>query len=187
MGTIELILTSISLSIDAFAVSICKGLSNNKFNIKNSLIIGTYFGLFQGIMPLIGYLIGTTFTDIIISIDHYIAFILLGIIGINMVKEGLSKNIEIINDKIDFKTMIALAIATSIDALAVGITFAFLKVNVITTIILITIITFIMSILGYKLGNKVGSKYQKKSQIIGGIILIIIGTKILLEHLNIIK
>ena len=104
MGTIELILTSISLSIDAFAVSICKGLSNNKFNIKNSLIIGTYFGLFQGIMPLIGYLIGKTFTDIIISIDHYIAFIFLGIIGINMVKEGLSKNIENINDKIESDT-----------------------------------------------------------------------------------
>ncbi len=186
MSLIEIIITSFGLAMDAFAVSICKGLGMKKSNINKCLIIGLYFGLFQGLMPLIGYLLGTTFQDLITKVDHWIAFILLSLIGINMLKEGLSKHHEKCNDKVNFKTMLPLAIATSIDALAVGITFAFLKVNILFSTFSITIITFIMSFIGVKIGNKFGNKYEKKSQIFGGLILIIIGLKILLEHLNII-
>lgn len=185
MGIIEIILTSIGLAMDAFAVSICKGLSIKKYNLKKGLIIGTYFGLFQSIMPLIGYLLGSFFQNLIISIDHWIAFILLSIIGINMIKESLSNENEECNELVDLKTMLPLALATSIDALAIGVTLAFLKVNIIIAILNIGIITFILSVIGSKLGNKVGTKFQKKSQIIGGLILIIIGLKILLEHLGI--
>lgn len=185
MGIIEILLTSLGLAMDAFAVAVCKGLSMKTFDKKKGLIIGIYFGLFQGLMPLIGYLLGTTFQDLITSIDHWIAFILLSFIGANMLKEGLSKKCEKSNDKIDFKTMLPLAIATSIDALAVGITFAFLKVNIIYAILSIGIITFIMSFIGVKIGNKFGNKYEKKAQIFGGIILILIGLKILLEHLGV--
>lgn len=183
MGIIEILLTSLGLAMDAFAVSICKGLSMKKFDIKKGLIIGMYFGLFQGLMPLIGYLLGSTFQDVIVSIDHWIAFVLLGLIGFNMLKEGLSKECDIVNDKVNFKEMLPLAIATSIDALAVGITFAFLKVNIIIAVSSIGLITFVMSFIGSKIGNKVGCKYQKKAQIMGGIILIFIGLKILIEHL----
>ena len=183
MGIIEILLTSLGLAMDAFAVSICKGLSMKKFDIKKGLIIGMYFGLFQGLMPLIGYLLGSTFQDVIVSIDHWIAFVLLGLIGFNMLKEGLSKECDVVNDKVNFKEMLPLAIATSIDALAVGITFAFLKVNIIIAVLSIGLITFVMSFIGSKIGNKVGCKYQKKAQIMGGIILIFIGLKILIEHL----
>ena len=183
MSIIEILLTSLGLAMDAFAVSICKGLSMKKFDIKKGLIIGMYFGLFQGLMPLIGYLLGSAFQDVITTIDHWIAFVLLGLIGFNMLKEGLSKECDVVNDKVNFKEMLPLAIATSIDALAVGITFAFLKVNIIISILSIGLITFVMSFIGSKIGNKVGCKYQKKAQIMGGIILIIIGLKILIEHL----
>ena len=183
MGIIEILLTSLGLAMDAFAVSICKGLSMKKFDIKKGLIIGMYFGLFQGLMPLIGYLLGSAFQDVITSIDHWIAFVLLGLIGFNMLKEGLSKECDVVNDKVNFKEMLPLAIATSIDALAVGITFAFLKVNIIISVLSIGLITFVMSFIGSKIGNKVGCKYQKKAQIMGGVILIIIGLKILIEHL----
>ena len=185
MGIIEILLTSLGLAMDAFAVAVCKGLSMKKFNKKKGLIIGIYFGVFQGLMPLIGYLLGTTFQSLITSIDHWIAFILLGFIGGNMLKEGLSKECEKNNDKVDFKTMLPLAIATSIDALAVGITFAFLKVNIVFAVLSIGIITFVMSYIGVKIGNKFGNKYEKKAQLLGGIILILIGTKILLEHLGV--
>ncbi|MBQ3020764.1 MAG: manganese efflux pump [Bacilli bacterium] len=185
MGIIEILLTSLGLAMDAFAVAVCKGLSMKKFDKKKSLIIGIYFGVFQGLMPLIGYLLGTTFQSLITSIDHWIAFILLGFIGGNMLKEGLSKECEKNNDKVDFKTMLPLAIATSIDALAVGITFAFLKVNIVFAVLSIGIITFVMSYIGVKIGNKFGNKYEKKAQLLGGIILILIGTKILLEHLGV--
>lgn len=186
MSIIELILISIGLAMDALAVSICKGLSMKKFSLKKPIIIGLYFGIFQGLMPLIGYLLGHSFEKYITSIDHWVAFILLFIIGFNMIKEVLSDENNTYNDKVDFKTMLPLAIATSIDALAVGITFAFLKVNIIPAILLITIITLIISVIGVKIGNTFGNKYEKKAQIAGGIILIIIGIKILLEHLKII-
>ena len=185
MGIIEILLTGLGLAMDAFAVALCKGLSMKKFDKKKGIIIGLYFGIFQGMMPLIGYLLGTTFQSLITSIDHWIAFVLLGFIGGNMLKEAFSKDEETCNDKVDFKTMLPLAIATSIDALAVGITFAFLKVNIVIAVLSIGIITFIMSFIGSKVGNKFGTKYEKKAQLFGGIILILIGLKILLEHLGI--
>ena len=185
MGFIELIILSIGLAMDAFAVAICKGLSMSKMNWKKAFIIGLYFGGFQALMPLVGYLLGINFQEKITSIDHWIAFLLLGIIGINMIKEAISKDSEKQNDSIKFKDMLILAVATSIDALAVGITFAFLKVNILLAISLIGIITFIISVFGVKIGNLFGDKYEKKAEFAGGIILILLGIKILLEHLNI--
>ena len=183
MGIIELIVLSIGLAMDAFAVSICKGLSMPRMKWKNAIIIGLYFGCFQALMPVLGYLLGVNFQDIISNVDHWIAFILLDVIGINMIKEAISKDNDEHNDSIKFKDMIVLAIATSIDALAVGITFAFLNVNLILAISLIGIITFIISVLGVKAGNIFGDKYEKKAECIGGIILILLGIKILLKHL----
>jgi putative Mn2+ efflux pump MntP len=185
MSFIEILLIGISLAADAFAVSVCKGLSLKKFDIKKGLIVGIYFGIFQGLMPVIGYLLGTTFKDLITNIDHWIAFVLLGTIGANMIREALSYNEETCNDKVDFKTMFPLSIATSIDALAIGITFSFLKTNIIISSIIITTTTFILSILGVIIGHKFGTKYKSKAEFIGGLILIIMGIKILLEHLNI--
>ncbi len=185
MGVVELIILSIGLAMDAFAVAICKGLSMKKMQWKNAIIIGLYFGIFQALMPVIGYLLGINFQNKIANIDHWIAFILLGIIGINMIKESISKENNISTDSIKFKDMIILAIATSIDALAVGITFAFLKVNIIIAIILIGCITFIISVVGVKVGNIFGNKYEKKAEFAGGLILIFLGIKILLEHLQI--
>lgn len=186
MGLIELVLISIGLAMDAFAVSICKGLSMKKLDIKKALIIGLYFGGFQGGMPILGYLLGIGFQEKIQFIDHWIAFGLLTFIGFNMIKEALSKDdCEESDDKTDFKTMIVLAIATSIDALAIGVTFAFLNVNIILAVSLIAIITFVISVIGVKIGNVFGDKYEKKAEITGGIILILLGVKILLEHLGI--
>lgn len=185
MGIIELVILSIGLAMDAFAVAVCKGLSMSKMKWKNAIIIGLYFGFFQGFMPIIGYLLGVNFQDKISSIDHWIAFILLGAIGINMLKEALSKDCEKQNDSVKFKDMIVLAIATSIDALAIGITFAFLKVNVVLAVSLIGIITFAISVAGVKIGNIFGDKYEKKAEFAGGLILILLGGRILLEHLNI--
>lgn len=185
MSLIELFILAVGLSMDAFAVSICKGLSMKKLTLKNCIIVGLYFGLFQAGMPLLGYVLGIQFRSYITSIDHWIAFILLGIIGINMIKEALSDEEETCNDALDVKTMILLAIATSIDALAVGITFAFLNVQIIPAVSFIGIITFSLSAIGVKIGNIFGEKYKSKAEIIGGIILILMGTKILLEHLGI--
>lgn len=184
MGIIELILLSIGLGMDAFAVSICKGISMKKIDWKKACIIGLYFGGFQAIMPVIGYFLGSTFENIITNFDHWIAFFLLAIIGGNMIKESFSKEIENINDDVNFKTIIMLAIATSIDALAVGITFAFFNVNLILAITLIGVITFILSVIGTKVGNRFGDKYENKAEFIGGLILILLGLKILLEHLG---
>ena len=183
MGAIEILLTSLGLGMDAFAVSVCKGLSMGKFSLKKGFVVGIYFGVFQGLMPLIGYLLGVNFKEIIISVDHWIAFCLLGLIGFNMLKEGFSFEKEELSGDLSFKEMFPYALATSIDALAVGITFAFLRVNIIISILVIGIITFILSCIGVKIGNKVGDKFQKQSQIMGGVILIFMGLKILLEHL----
>ena len=185
MGIIELVVLSIGLAMDAFAVAVCKGLSMSKMKWKNAIIIGLYFGFFQGFMPVIGYLLGVSFQEKISSIDHWIAFVLLGAIGINMLKEALSKDCEKQSDSIKFKDMIVLAIATSIDALAIGITFAFLNVNIVLAVTLIGIITFVISVMGVKIGNIFGDKYEKKAEFAGGLILILLGAKILLEHLNI--
>lgn len=186
MGILELFLIAIGLAMDAFAVSVCKGLSFKEMSYKKAIIIGVYFGVFQALMPAIGYFLGTTFESLVTQIDHWIAFILLGFIGINMLKEAFGKDKEEANDKVDFKTMIVLAIATSIDALAVGITFAFLKVKVMMATLLIGIITFGLSVIGVKIGNKFGNKYEKNAEATGGILLILMGIKILLEHLGII-
>lgn len=187
MGFIEIILIAIGLAMDAFAVSVCKGLSMNKMNWKNAIIIALYFGFFQALMPLIGYFLGFNFEQSVKSIDHWIIFILLSIIGGNMIKESFSAEQEKKNDKIDFKTMVILAIATSIDALAVGITLAFFNINPPLTIATIGIITFFIALIGVKIGNTFGDKYQNKAEFFGGLILILLGLKILLEHLELIK
>lgn len=186
MGIFELILIGASLAMDAFAVSICKGLSMIKMNYKKALVIGLYFGLFQGIMPTIGYILGGAFKNNISTIDHWASFILLSIIGLNMIKDAISEEELDNNEEVTFKVMLPLALATSIDALTVGITFSFLKVNIITAFILISTTTFIISFLGVKIGNKFGAKYKNKACLIGGITLILMGLKILLEHLEII-
>lgn len=187
MSFIEIIILSIGLAMDAFAVSICKGLGMKKVTVKNELIVGGYFGIFQAIMPLIGYFIGVRFQEKITAIDHWIAFILLSIIGVNMIRESLGDDEDDEENESDlgFKTMIVLAIATSIDALAVGITLAFLKVNIITSAITIGILTMAISIIGVRIGNVFGTKYKSKAELAGGIILICIGLKILLQHLGI--
>lgn len=186
MEIIEIILISLGLAMDAFAVSICKGLSMKKMNYNKAIIIALYFGLFQAIMPLIGYILGDTFDHKIRVIDHWVAFFLLSLIGANLLKESFSKDTEKSNDRTDLKTMTILAIATSIDALAIGITFAFLEVNIVLALIMIGIITFIMSFIGVKIGNVFGSMYEKKATFVGGTILIFMGIKILLTHLGII-
>ena len=185
MGIIEIFLISLGLAMDSFAVAICKGLSMKKMDWKKAIIIGLYFGIFQALMPVIGYFLGSAFENFVSAVDHWVAFILLGFIGINMIKEAFSNESEKNNDSVDFKTMVVLAIATSIDALAIGITFAFFKVNILLAIILIGITAFLLSVIGVKIGNKFGDKYESKAEIAGGVILILIGTKILLEHLGI--
>ena len=186
MGILEILLVAIGLAMDAFAVSICKGLSMKKMCWKKALIVGVYFGTFQALMPVIGYFLGATFEELVTKVDHWIAWGLLTVIGINMLKEAFAKNEENHNDNVDFKTMSVLAVATSIDALAVGITFAFLRVNMLLATIIIGIVTFAICVIGVKIGNKFGDKYERKAETVGGLILILMGIKILLEHLGII-
>ena len=185
MELFEIIVIAIGLAMDAFAVSVCKGLSMKKIDWKKAIIIAVYFGVFQALMPVLGYFLGSSFSAFVQKVDHWIAFILLSIIGVNMIKESTDDEVEKRNDNVDFKTMVVLAIATSIDALAVGVTFAFFEVNILIAISIIGIITFILSIFGVIIGNKFGDKFQNKAEFAGGIILIIIGLKILLEHLGI--
>ena len=187
MSATTILLISLGLAMDAFAVAICKGLAMRKMHWNKAIIVGLYFGFFQAIMPTIGYFLGKTFEKSVTSIDHWIALILLVAIGVNMIKEALKKDSEDCNDNVEPKTMIILAIATSIDALAVGITFACLNIKIIQPVTSIGIITFILSVIGVKIGNKFGNKYKNKSQILGGLTLILLGIKILLEHLGILK
>ena len=187
MGVLEILLIAIGLAMDAFAVSICKGLSMKKMSWKKAIIVGIYFGIFQALMPVLGYFLGTTFESLVTKIDHWVAFALLVFIGFNMWKEAFGKSEEEQNDSVDFKTMVILAIATSIDALAVGITFAFLKVNMLVATLIIGITTFIICVIGVKIGNKFGDKYERKAEVVGGLILILMGIKILIEHLGIIN
>lgn len=184
MNLFSLFLIALGLSMDAFAVAICKGLAMQKITIKKALIVGLWFGGFQGLMPAVGYLLGTQFESYITNIDHWIAFVLLFIIGGNMIKEALSKDEEDASDSLAFKEMLVLALATSIDALAVGVTFAFLKVQIIPAVLFIGVITFTLSSLGVKIGNIFGCRYKAKAEFAGGIILILMGCKILLEHLG---
>jgi putative Mn2+ efflux pump MntP len=184
MGFVEIFLIGVGLSMDAFAVSICKGLSVRKLKLKNALTCGIYFGGFQALMPFVGYILGVQFADKIESIDHWIAFVLLVLIGLNMIHEAF-ENEEDGNDDFSFKAMIPLAIATSIDALAVGVTFAFLSVNIIKAIVIIGCTTLIISMIGVKIGHIFGLKYKKNAEIVGGVILVLMGIKILLEHIGI--
>ena len=185
MGVLELLLVAIGLSMDAFAVSICKGLSLGKIKLKHMVIAGLWFGGFQALMPAIGYLVGSLFADKITAIDHWIAFVLLAIIGGSMIKESFEKDEEM-DSCMDPKCMFILAVAASIDALAVGVSFAFLKVSIIWSVLFIGIITFVLSGIGIKIGSIFGAKYKSKAELAGGIVLILMGTKILLEHLGII-
>ena len=185
MGLTELFILAVGLSMDAFAVSICKGLAMREKVLGKGVIIGLWFGGFQALMPIIGFFLGTQFKDQITSIDHWIAFILLGLIGINMVKESLSDEEENADASIEIKEMFMLAVATSIDALAVGITFAFLNVHIVSAASMIGVCTFLISFAGVKIGNIFGTKYKSKAELAGGIILILLGFKILLEHLHI--
>ena len=187
---VELFLLGVGLSMDAFAVSVCKGLGMRKLDKKQALIIGLYFGGFQALMPLIGWLLGSQFQQYITSIDHWIAFILLGFIGGKMMVEAVrewneEETVEVMDAPIDHKNMFVLAVATSIDALAVGITFAFLNAPIIEAITIIGITTMVLSIIGVIVGNFFGSRYKSKAEFIGGLILVLLGLKILLEHLGI--
>ena len=184
MGLIELFLIAVGLSMDAFEVSVCKGLAMPKCTFKKAAIVGLWFGGFQALMPAIGYVLGAQFQEAIASIDHWIAFVLLALIGGNMIHEALDNDEEEADASLDVKTMFLLAVATSIDALAIGITFAFLKVNIIPAVCFIGIVTFIISFAGVKIGNVFGARYKNKAEIVGGIILILLGLKILLEHLG---
>ena len=190
MGIGELLLLAVGVSMDAFAVSICKGLAMKKATLKASMTCGLWFGGFQALMPLIGFFLGTLFASAIQAIDHWVAFVLLGFIGINMLKEAFDKDCGCCGEESDadlsVKTMFVMAVATSIDALAVGISLAMAgNVNIVTAVILIGAFTCGMSTLGVKIGNVFGSRFEKKAQFAGGFILILLGTKILLEHLGI--
>lgn len=185
MDLLTLLTLAVGLAMDAFAVSICKGLAMREKVLKKGIIVGLWFGGFQALMPTIGFFLGTQFKDQITSIDHWIAFVLLGLIGINMVKEALSNDEEQADDSIAVKEMFMLAVATSIDALAVGITFAFLNVHIVSAASMIGVCTFLISFAGVKIGNIFGTKYKSKAELAGGIILILLGFKILFEHLHI--
>ena len=187
---IELFLLGVGLSMDAFAVSVCKGLGMKKLNKKQALIIGLYFGGFQALMPFVGWLLGSQFQKYITSIDHWIAFILLGFIGGKMMIEAVrewneEEVVDVMYAPIDHKNMLVLAVATSIDALTVGITFAFLGTPIVEAITIIGITTMVISIAGVVVGNFFGSRYKSKAEFIGGLILVLLGLKILLEHLGI--
>ena len=184
MGILEMLLIGIGLSMDAFAVSVCKGLAMEKITAGKAVIVGVWFGGFQALMPLLGYLAGSRFSGYIEKIDHWIAFVLLALIGGNMIREALSDEEDEESASLAFLEMLMLAVATSIDALAVGITFAFLRVQILTAILLIGMTTFLISVAGVRIGNVFGLRYKKKAEIAGGIILIGIGIRILLQHLG---
>ena len=186
MSLWELFVIAVGLSMDAFAVSICKGLSVGKVRPAHALTCGGYFGLFQGMMPLLGWLLGVRFQSIIVSIDHWIAFALLGLIGLNMIRESREDDEECLDCSFSFRAMLPLAIATSIDALAVGVTFAFLQVDIIPAVCFIGIVTFTLSSLGTWVGGIFGTRFKSKAEFVGGAILMLMGTRILMEHLGLI-
>lgn len=184
MSLFSLFLLAVGLSMDAFAVAVCKGLATQKLTLKKACIVGLWFGFFQALMPTIGYLVGFRFQDKITSLDHWIAFVLLALIGANMIREAFSKEEETSSDSLAFREMLLLAVATSIDALAVGVTFAFLPdIPIIPAVSFIGIITFLLSAAGMKIGNVFGIRYKSKAELAGGVILVLIGSKILIEHL----
>ncbi len=185
MGLGELFILAVGLAMDAFAVAVCKGLSIRELKLRQALLVGLWFGVFQALMPALGYLLGSAFAGLVQSVDHWVAFILLCIIGGNMIREGVKGDVEDCDPSLSFGVMLMLAVATSIDALAVGITFAFLRVNILAAVSFIGVITFAISALGVKVGNVFGARYKSKAEIFGGVVLVLIGGKILLEHLGI--
>lgn len=186
MGMMELFLIAVGLSMDAFAVSVCKGLSLGKIKPKHMCIAGLWFGGFQALMPTLGYFFGSLFTEFITKYSHWIAFVLLALIGCNMIKEALGKDEEEVDASMDVKSMFVLAVATSIDALAVGVSFAFLQVQIVWAVLFIGVITFLLSAVGVKVGSLFGTKYKSKAELAGGIVLLLIGLKLLLEGIGII-
>lgn len=183
MDLLSLFLIAVGLSMDAFAVSVCKGLATPKYKLKYSIICGAWFGGFQALMPTVGYLLGVNFKKYITAIDHWIAFVLLALIGFNMIREALKNDDEGADPSFTAKSMLLLAIATSIDALAIGITFAFLNVNIVAAVLFIGVCTFVISAAGVKIGSVFGTRFKSKAEIAGGAILIILGLRILIEHL----
>ena len=187
MSLIELFLIAVGLSMDAFAVAICKGLATGKVGLRNMFTAGIWFGFFQALMPLIGYLLGVNFSSIIQSIDHWIAFVLLALIGANMIREAICESDDEADASYTPLVMLPLAIATSIDALAVGVSFAFLSVDIVPAVVFIGVCTFLLSSAGVKIGSVFGLRFKRKAEITGGVILILMGLKILLEHLGLIS
>ena len=186
MDLLSLLLLAVGLSMDAFAVAVCKGLALKKITLRHALIVGLWFGGFQALMPLIGYFLGAQFKEAIAAYDHWIAFGLLSLIGGNMIREALFETEETPPDAaLSFRPMLLLAVATSIDALAVGVTFAFLDVNIWASVALIGVTTCVLSMIGVKVGSVFGAKYEKRAELFGGVILILLGLKILLEHLGV--
>ncbi|MBE6214795.1 MAG: manganese efflux pump [Bacteroidales bacterium] len=184
MTVVELFLIAVGVSMDAFAVSICKGLSVRKLRPRHAFSVAMWFGGFQALMPLLGYFVGIRFSDFVTEVDHWIAFALLSVIGANMIKESRDSSAECEHDSdFSFRKMLALALATSIDALAIGVSFAFLKINIWTAILLIGVTTAMFSGVGLKIGNVFGCRYKSKAEMTGGLILIIMGVRILVEHL----
>ncbi len=185
MGLLDLFILAVGLSMDALAVAICKGLSQPKLKLRHCLIVGAWFGAFQALMPLVGWLLGSAFADMITSIDHWIAFVLLLIIGGNMIRESFGEEDGDPDPSLAPLGMLLLAVATSIDALAVGVTFAFLRVDIVPAVVFIGVCTFVISAAGVKIGNVFGARYRSKAELAGGVVLILIGLKILLEHLGV--
>lgn len=183
MDLLSLFLIAVGLSMDAFAVSVCKGLATPKYKLKYSMICGAWFGGFQALMPAVGYLLGVNFKKYITAIDHWITFVLLALIGFNMIREALKNDDEGADPSFTAKSMSLLAVATSIDALAIGITFAFLDVNIVAAVLFIGVCTFVISAAGVKIGSAFGTRFKSKAEIAGGVILIILGLRILVEHL----
>lgn len=189
MGLGELLIIAVGVSMDAFAVAVCKGLSIQKLKLRHALIVGLWFGVFQALMPTIGWLLGSAFASLITKVDHWVVFILLAIIGGNMIRESLHKDedeCEECNCSLAFGTMLMLALATSIDALAVGVSFALLNVNVLAVVLSIGLCTFLISTIGVKIGNVFGARFKSKAEFLGGAVLVLMGLKILLEHLGVI-
>lgn len=184
MGIAELFILAVGLSMDAFAVAVCKGLALEKTEARHMVLVGLWFGGFQALMPVAGYFVGVQFADSITSIDHWVAFALLAVIGGNMIREAFSKEEEPADASLALGKMLPLAVATSIDALAVGVSFAFLEVNIWLAASFIGVITFLLSAVGVKVGSLFGAKYKGRAELCGGIILILLGGKILLEHLG---
>lgn len=186
MSFLEFVLIGVGLAMDAFAVSICKGLSVRELSLKHGLICAAWFGGFQFLMPVVGYLLGFKFQHLIENFDHWIAFVLLALIGLNMIREALKGEEDDVDADFGIKAMLPLAVATSIDALAIGITFAALSARVLTGAVTIGVLTFMIAFIGVAIGNKFGSRYKAKTEVAGGVVLVLIGLKVLLEHLGVI-